>query len=103
MKPTSVLAGLGLGLIAAVGVAADLRPYRGARWYEFRETAATLNALWDDLNGNILCPIASVGPPEKHVVAQGCIALRATPIHEQDFLSDAAAGSSSETADAVAQ
>ena len=33
--------------IEAVGVAADLRPYRGARWYEFRETAATLNALWD--------------------------------------------------------
>jgi SanA protein len=29
----------------AVGVSADLRPYRGARWYELRETAATLNAL----------------------------------------------------------
>lgn len=33
--------------IDAVGVAADLRPYRGARWYEIRETAATLVALWD--------------------------------------------------------
>ena len=26
---------------------AFLRPYRGARWYEVRETAATLVALWD--------------------------------------------------------
>jgi len=31
----------------AIGVSADLRPYRGARWYELRETAATLVALWD--------------------------------------------------------
>lgn len=30
-----------------VGVAADQRPYRGARWYEFRETVASLRALWD--------------------------------------------------------
>ncbi|RMG94739.1 MAG: hypothetical protein D6706_13235 [Chloroflexi bacterium] len=33
--------------IEASGVGADLRPYRGARWYEIRETAATLVALWD--------------------------------------------------------
>ena len=38
--------------ITAVGVAADLRPYRGARWYELRETAATLMALWDVLQHN---------------------------------------------------
>ncbi len=31
----------------ATGVSADLRPYRGMRWYEFRETFATLIALWD--------------------------------------------------------
>lgn len=31
----------------ATGVSADLRPYRGMRWYEFRETLATLYALWD--------------------------------------------------------
>ena len=30
-----------------MGVVADRRPYRGAGWYEFRETAATLVALWD--------------------------------------------------------
>lgn len=35
-----------LGL-EAVGVAADRRPYRAADWYEFRETAATVVALWD--------------------------------------------------------
>jgi SanA protein len=33
--------------IEVVGAAADKRPYRGARWYEFRETAATLVAVWD--------------------------------------------------------
>ena len=33
----------------AVGVSADLRPYRGARWYALRETAATFVALWDTL------------------------------------------------------
>lgn len=33
--------------IDAVGVASDLRPYRGARWYALRETAATLVALID--------------------------------------------------------
>lgn len=29
------------------GIEADQRPYRGARWYEFRETIATTRALWD--------------------------------------------------------
>lgn len=29
------------------GVSADMRPYRNMRWYEFRETFATLNALLD--------------------------------------------------------
>ncbi|MDX1616035.1 MAG: ElyC/SanA/YdcF family protein [Candidatus Promineifilaceae bacterium] len=33
--------------ISAVGTAADKRPYRAADWYEMRETAATLVALWD--------------------------------------------------------
>lgn len=33
--------------VEAQGVAADLRPYRGMRWYEFRETLATIYALWD--------------------------------------------------------
>jgi SanA protein len=35
--------------IDVVGVAADQRTYRAARWYEFRETAATLQALLDVL------------------------------------------------------
>lgn len=33
--------------VDTVGVIADKRPYRGARWYELRETAATAVALWD--------------------------------------------------------
>lgn len=41
----------------------------------------TLNQLWHQLDGNILCPVASVGPPGEPAVAQGCIALRSTPIH----------------------
>ena len=35
--------------INAVGTGADLRPYRGSRWYEFREVIATTRALWDVL------------------------------------------------------
>jgi SanA protein len=35
--------------VDVVGTQADLRPYRGARWYEFRETIATARALWDVL------------------------------------------------------
>ena len=35
--------------IEAVGIQADQRSYRGARWYEMRETAATLVALSDVL------------------------------------------------------
>jgi SanA protein len=33
--------------IDAEGTGADLRPYRGSRWYEFREVVATARALWD--------------------------------------------------------
>jgi SanA protein len=33
--------------IESVGVSADRQPYLGARWYEVRETGATLAALWD--------------------------------------------------------
>lgn len=46
--------------VEAIGVSADLRPYRGARWYEFRETAATLFALWDVIRKN---PPAVLGEP----------------------------------------
>jgi SanA protein len=35
--------------IQSVGVSADKQPYLGARWYEIRETGATLAALWDVL------------------------------------------------------
>jgi SanA protein len=35
--------------IEAVGVMADLRPYRAARFYEVRETLATAVALWDTI------------------------------------------------------
>ena len=35
-----------------------------------------LSKKWRQLEGNVLCPVASVGPPGKAVVFQGCIALR---------------------------
>jgi len=35
--------------ISAFGAAADQREYRAARWYEFRETAAMMVALWDTI------------------------------------------------------
>lgn len=44
--PRALLTCRGLGL-DAVGVAADRRPLRYGRWYEIRETAATLVATWD--------------------------------------------------------
>ena len=37
-----------------------------------------LSKKWRRLDGNILCPVGSVGPPGKSVVFQGCIALRST-------------------------
>jgi SanA protein len=44
--PRALLTCRGLGL-DAVGVAADRRPLRYGRWYEIRETAAMLVAVWD--------------------------------------------------------
>ena len=41
----------------------------------------TLHEKWAQLDGNILCPVASVGPPGKPAVMQGCIALRSTTSH----------------------
>ncbi len=46
--------------VAAQGVAADLRPYRGMRWYEFRETLATIYALWDVIKKD---PPPALGEP----------------------------------------
>ena len=44
--PRALLTCDGLG-VRAVGAMADQQTYRGARWYEMRETAATLVAAWD--------------------------------------------------------
>jgi SanA protein len=44
--PRALLTCEGLG-IKAIGAMADKRPYRGASWYEIRETAATYVAAWD--------------------------------------------------------
>ena len=44
--PRAMLTCDGLG-VRTVGAVADQQPYRGARWYEMRETAATLVAAWD--------------------------------------------------------
>jgi 3-oxoacyl-[acyl-carrier-protein] synthase III len=41
-----------------------------------------LSKKWQRLDGNILCPVGSVGPPGKSVVFQGCIALRSM-IHRE--------------------
>lgn len=46
--------------VDAVGVVADKRPYRGARWYELRETGATAVALWDVIRRN---PAPILGEP----------------------------------------
>ncbi len=35
-----------------------------------------LKSIWNELQGNILCPVAAVGSPGKPEVSQGCILLR---------------------------
>lgn len=38
---------------------------------------------WSRLTGLVACPTAAVGNPGERQVSQGCVLLRATPIHEQ--------------------
>lgn len=40
---------------------------------------------WSQLSGLIACPTAAVGSPGKPEVSQGCILLRATPLHERQI------------------
>lgn len=42
-----------------------------------------LQARWSTLRGTIACPTAAVGNPGAKEVSQGCILLRATPLHER--------------------
>ena len=53
--------------VDAVGAIADKRSYRGADWYEFRETAATAVALWDVIKRE---PAPILGDPIPIVDAQ---------------------------------
>jgi SanA protein len=46
--------------IEVIGVQSDLRPYTRARWFEIRETGATLMALWDVVQHR---PAAILGEP----------------------------------------
>jgi 3-oxoacyl-[acyl-carrier-protein] synthase III len=43
----------------------------------------TLKAKWRELSGTIACPTAAVGDPGLPEVSQGCVLLRATPLHER--------------------
>lgn len=42
-----------------------------------------LKATWNRLAGIIACPTAAVGSPGQREVSQGCVLLRATPLHER--------------------
>jgi len=42
-----------------------------------------LKRTWQRLSGTIACPTAAVGSPGAREVSQGCILLRATPLHER--------------------
>jgi len=42
-----------------------------------------LKQTWGRLTGLIACPTAAVGSPGKSEILQGCILLRATPLHER--------------------
>jgi len=43
----------------------------------------TIKQLWRRLTGTIACPTAAVGNPGVAEVSQGCVLLRATPLHER--------------------
>jgi 3-oxoacyl-[acyl-carrier-protein] synthase-3 len=53
-----------------------------------------IHRKWQDLHGNILCPVASVGRPGKPFVTAGCIALRAvecnSPLRDSAAISELA-------------
>src|SRR5262245_5472202 len=42
-----------------------------------------LRAAWSRLHGVVACPSAAVGSPGQREISQGCILLRATPLHER--------------------
>jgi 3-oxoacyl-[acyl-carrier-protein] synthase-3 len=42
-----------------------------------------LKKTWQQLSGIVACPTAAVGSPGAAEVSQGCILLRATPLHER--------------------
>jgi 3-oxoacyl-[acyl-carrier-protein] synthase III len=48
-----------------------------------------LKQTWDRLSGTIACPTAAVGRPGEREVSQGCILLRATPLHERRLIAAA--------------
>ena len=41
-----------------------------------------LKKTWQQLSGIVACPTAAVGSPGAAEVSQGCVLLRATPVHE---------------------
>ncbi len=43
----------------------------------------SLKKKWNSLSGLVACPTAAVGNPGRKEVSQGCILLRATPLHER--------------------
>jgi 3-oxoacyl-[acyl-carrier-protein] synthase III len=42
-----------------------------------------LKKMWSTLHGVVACPTAAVGNPGASEVSQGCVLLRATPLHER--------------------
>ncbi len=71
--PRALLTCEGLG-IDAVGAVADQRRYRGAGWYELRETAATVVAVWDVMRRNpppLLEPVFYPGNSDPGQLAGG--------------------------------
>jgi hypothetical protein len=41
-----------------------------------------LKKTWQRLSGIVACPTAAVGSPGAAEVSQGCVLLKATPLHE---------------------
>jgi 3-oxoacyl-[acyl-carrier-protein] synthase III len=82
----------GAGIVRFTGMKLDTSGVRGELINGLTQRVGNVSACsipyalkqkWNQLSGLIACPTAAVGSPGVAEVSQGCILLRATPLHER--------------------
>jgi 3-oxoacyl-[acyl-carrier-protein] synthase-3 len=82
----------GAGIVRFTGMKLDTSGVRGQLINGLTQRVGNVSACsipyalkqkWSELTGLIACPTAAVGSPGKPEVSQGCILLRATPLHNR--------------------